>query len=291
MAAADDYPAAWLGPGLSYRRAYHQALVQLPGAERCTAAGPVVLEIIPDHFFARPDALVELAEVFPLVFHDVGLSLATVGHEAARRQRLQRIKALVDLAHPVLFSDHLAMTVSPEGLDAGHLVPAWYTPALLVHVVQHVRQCQDVLGIPCALENIATPFVLPAPMSEAEFCTHLVEQTGCGVLLDLANLLYNARNFHHDPVTLLQQYPLAAVQQIHLAGGIEEHGWWVDSHSAPVEEASFALLERLAPCPRLRTIVIERDQHLPPLAALLAEAQDAAQRWQQGQQKGNHHDF
>lgn len=284
MAAPDDRVSAWIGPGISYRRPYHQALLQLTGAERSTATGRLVLEIIPDHFFTQPEALATLAERFDIVFHDVGVSLATVGQDTARRQRLRQIRTLVEVAHPVLFSDHLAMTVSPEGLDGGHLVPAWYTEAVLAQVVQHVQQCQDVLGLPCAVENIAAPFLLPAPLSEAAFFTQLVARTGCGLLLDLANLLCNARNFHHDAASLLAQYPLAAVQQIHLAGGLVHQGWWVDSHSTPVEEASLALLEGLNVCPRLRTVVVERDQHLPPLATLLDEAQQAAQRWLRGQE-------
>jgi uncharacterized protein (UPF0276 family) len=279
MADADSDTDSWLGPGISYRRQYYQALLDLGQQMPLTIHGRLVLEIIPDHFFAHPQELALLAEHYCLVFHDVGLSLATVGQESARRRRLQRLKALVELARPVLFSDHLAMTMSPEGLDCGHLAPAWYTAAVLEHVVEHVQQCQDILGIPCAVENIAMPFELPASMGEAEFMTRLVERTGCGLLLDLANVLCNARNFHYDAVALVQQYPLAAVQQIHLAGGLCHQGWWVDSHSTPVEEASFALLRTLTKCHRVKTIVVERDHSLPSLSVLIDEAQHAAHLW------------
>ena len=275
-----DYPPEpWIGPGISYRRHYHQALLGLTAEARLTEHGPLVLEIIPEHFFANPEPLEALAEHYRLVFHDVGLSIATVDPDEARPRRLQQLKALLALARPVLFSDHLALTRSPDGLDCGHLAPAWYTADALDCLAEHVRRCQDVLEMPLVLENIALPWLFPGSMREPEFLTHLVERTGCGLLLDLSNLLWNQRNFPDQNPGLLQDYPLYAVQQIHLAGGVYQQGWWVDSHSTPVAETSFALLQQCGSCPAVKTIVIERDTHLPSLTALLREAQHAAQRW------------
>jgi len=279
MERTDTHQESWIGPGISYRRRYHHELISLAAQGTETASGKLVLEIIPEHFFAHPAALEILAEKYCLVFHDLGLSIATVRIDEARHRRLQHLNALVRLAKPVLFSDHLALTGSPAGLDCGHLAPAWYTDEALYHTVEHVRRCQDVLGIPIAFENIAAPFILPAPMSEPEFMTRLVERTGCGLLLDIGNLLCNARNFRYNACDWLTQYPLEAVQQVHLAGGTCHNGWWVDSHSEPVEDASFALLQGLAHCTALKTIVIERDRNLPSLTALVAEAQHAAQLW------------
>ncbi|MGE3541718.1 MAG: DUF692 family multinuclear iron-containing protein [Candidatus Tectimicrobiota bacterium] len=279
MASPEHAREAWLGPGISYRRRYHQELLQLSAAQKTTPAGPLVLEILPDHFFANPEPLAALAEQYCLVFHDVGLSLATAGLCAVRRQRLRQLKTLVELARPVLFSDHLALTSSPEGLDGGHLLPAWYTQETLAQLTDNIQRCQDLLQCPIALENIAWPFVLPAPMREPEFISLLVQRTGCGLLLDLANLLCNQRNFPAQSVNWLEEYPCHAVQQIHLAGGIDQHGWWLDSHSTAVEDASLRLLCQLPPCPVLRTIVIERDSALPPLAVLMREAQQAAHLW------------
>src|SRR5262249_37140067 len=157
-----------------------------------------------------------------LVFHEVGLSLGTADGSAvgAARALLAQLRGLVDLARPRLFSDHLALTRSPEGVDLGHLAPLWYTRESLRIVIEHVRACQDVLGVPIALENIAAPFVLPhAEMSEPEFFAALVEATGCGMLLDLTNLLLTARNFGFDPRKRMLEYPLSSVVAVHLAGG------------------------------------------------------------------------
>jgi uncharacterized protein len=266
--------AAFLGGGIGYRRAHHDALLSAAPADR-----PGVLEIMPDHFFADPARLAPLAAGYPLVFHDVGLSLGTAPGGAGRERaaRLARIRSLALEARPVLFTDHLAMTRSPSGIDLGHLCPIPYTREALAVVAGTVRAVEDALGVPVALENIAAPFVLGGEMSEPEFFARLVDETGCGVLLDVTNLLYNARNQAKDPVPLLLEYPLDAVVQVHVAGGVEEGGRWVDSHSEPVDEGSLALLAALGGrAPRLRAVIVERDSKLPPLARLVDESRRAA---------------
>jgi len=132
-----------------------------------------------------------------------------------------------------------------------------------------------VLGIPVALENISAPFVIPGAMSEPEFFARLVERTGCSMLLDVTNVLVDSRNHGFDARARVREYPLAAVRQVHLAGGVRDHdGRWIDSHSEPVAAESYALLGELAGSP-LQAIVVERDNKLGTLAELVAEALQA----------------
>ena len=264
----------FLGAGIGYRKAHRDALL--------AGGGPRVLEILPDHFFADPDAIAPLAERYAIVFHDVGLSIASAGGEELRRARIARIKQLAQIAKPVLFSDHLALTRGPSGIDLGHLAPIWRSEAQLALIVDRVRGLQDTLAVPVALENIAAPFEIPGGMPEPEFFTRLVEATGCGMLLDATNLLLNARNERFDVRARLRDYPLEAVQQVHLAGGfIDGAGVWIDSHSEPVESESYALLGELGRARNaLRTIVVERDDHLGELAELTREAEQAQRIWE-----------
>ncbi len=264
----------WLGAGIGYRKVHRDALL--------AGGGPRVLEVMPDHFFADPSAIEPLAERYPIVVHDVGLSIATAGHDELRRTRVARIKQLAALARPVLVSDHLALTRSPSGIDVGHLAPIWRSEAQLAIVIDGVRALQDVLGLPIALENIAAPLELPGGMPEPEFFARLVDATGCGMLLDLTNLLFNARNQSFDVRARLREYPLEAVQQVHLAGGfVDASGVWIDSHSEPVESESYALLGELGRArTSVRTIVVERDDHLGDLAELTREADQAQRIWE-----------
>ena len=139
-----------------------------------------------------------------------------------------------------------------------------------------MRAISDVLGVPVVVENIAAPLELPgATMSEPEFFARLCERAGCGMLLDLTNLrcgAYDAR-----------AYPLAAVRQIHLAGGRRDRdARWIDSHDAPVDDRAYALLSEIARArPPVQAIVIERDANLGTLDELAAEATRAARVWEE----------
>ena len=266
----------FLGAGIGYRRAMHDELVSVRGG------GPAVLEVMPDVFFDHPARLESLAERYPIVFHDVGLSIATVGDASIAKARLQRIAALIAIGKPILFGEHLALTRSPSGIELGHLAPVWLVRELLDLVTDRVRALQDVLGIPIVLETSAAPFSIPdGDFTEGEFFSELVERTQCGLLLDLTNVMYNARNANADPIALLRSYPLTAVRQIHLAGGIRDsRGKWVDSHSEPVEHDAYELLRHVRDArDSLLTIIVERDSHLGPMSELVGEADRADGVW------------
>jgi uncharacterized protein (UPF0276 family) len=283
--------------GVSYRHAHRDALLAGPPRE-------LVLEVVPDHFFADPDALAPLAERYPIVFHETGLSLATAGDTSVAKARLGRIAELARIARPRLFGDHLAITRSPSGIDLGHLAPVWLVPETLDLVCDRVRAIADVLGVPVVVENISAPFAIPhATMSEPEFFARLVERTGCGMLLDVTNLLVDTRNDLGAPRTgfspdgsnplgalgveraraRLREYPLAAVRQIHLAGPRRDRdARWIDSHSEPVDDGTYELLADVARArPPIQAIVVERDANLGSLDELIAEATRAARIWEE----------
>ncbi len=267
--------SGFLGAGIGYRTPHRAALLR--------GEGPPLLEVIPDHFFTRPAAMEPLAERYALVFHDVGQSVATdfAGAPDPTTDRLRRIRELTERAAVALFSDHLALIRGPDGHDLGHLAPVWLTERTLATAIERVHRIQDVLRVPVAIENITAGFRIPGgDLDEPEFFCRLVEATGCGVLLDLTNLVINGRNFGFDPLTEMGRYPLQAVVQVHLAGGHQHQGWWEDDHGHPVEDESFALLRALRGKAPLRGIVVERDAHLPPLPKLVAEAAYAQQVWE-----------
>ncbi|HVJ16265.1 MAG TPA: DUF692 family protein [Polyangiaceae bacterium] len=259
----------FVGAGIGYRARYREGLLSGDGV-------PQVLELVPDHFFARPEAIGALAERFSLVFHDVGLSLGTLDRrDEVVRARLRRLRTLVERARPLVFSDHLALTRSSR-VDLGHLCPLWMTRAVLSEVVDAARFVQDELGMGLSLENIALPFLLDgADYEEPEFFHELGERAGVGLLLDVSNLLVNARNFGFAAEDLLERYPLERVSVIHLAGSRSERGFEVDSHDAPVSDASYALVRQALVRARPRAIIVERDERMPALAELLDEARRA----------------
>ncbi len=272
----------FLGAGVGLRRPHVQALL-----EREDRAPPV-LELMPSLFFGEPELLERVAAERMIVLHDVFASLGTVG--AVDLEHLERVAEVARRSAALAYTEHLAMTRSPSGLDLGHLIPLPRTPAQLDVLVDHVRVVQDQLALPVALELPTTTLVLPdldAALCEGEFLTALVERSGCELILDVENLRVDAANAERLGLTLavderLASWPLAAVSHVQLAGGHMVDGWAIDSHAAPVPEPTWQLLESLRGWISPRTIIVERDANLPSFDALVEEAELAAARWCRG---------
>lgn len=108
-------------------------------------------------------------------------------------------------------------------------------------------------------------------VDEGLFYADVVEATGCGLLLDLGNLLANARNAKVDPRAALASFPLEAVAMIHIAGGREIDGYWFDTHADPVGDDVFDLLAEVFARVGPRPTLLERDDAFPATRELLGE--------------------
>jgi len=227
---------------------------------------------------------------YPLSLHGVGLSL---GAECAPDEsHLDRLAALIDRYAPACFSEHLAWS-SHGGVFFNDLLPLPYDQATLERVCNHIDRVQERLRRRMLIENPATYVEFAAStMGEGQFLGEIVRRTGCGLLLDVNNVYVSCVNHGRDPWAFIQQFPLDAVDQIHLAGFARDHDGagaplLIDHHGAPVDEAVWALyanvITLLGPMPTL----LERDNDVPALSVLLAEAwraqdtmQRASRQWQ-----------
>ncbi|WP_214411213.1 DUF692 domain-containing protein [Sphaerisporangium fuscum] len=243
-----------LGSGLGYRRELRDHILR--------AAGRIdVLEIVTEQFMDAEGELEELADHFPVIPHGVGLSLGTVG--PLDRDYLSRVKRVCDLIDAPYYSEHLAITRAP-GIDIGHLSPVWFVEDQLRTVVDNIAAVQDFLGRPLVVENISYLLEIPyATMSQGEFFHRMVEATGCGVLLDVANVHINSCNHGFSAEAFLDSMPLHAVVQIHLAGGFLDGDVYIDGHCARVNEPTWKLLEVLAERVPVRVSILEQDADFP----------------------------
>ena len=217
----------------------------------------------------------EIRSRYPLSIHGVGLSIG--GEGGLDAAHLERLAALIDRYAPESFSEHLAWSAH-AGVFLDDLLPLPYTRDSLNRVCAHVDHVQTRLGRRMLLENPATYVEFAAStFTEAEFIGEVVARTGCGLLLDVNNAYVSCVNHGRDPWAFIEALPLAATGQIHLAGfarDVDAAGdpLLIDTHGAPVAQAVWALyrrvLERVGPMPTL----IERDNDIPPLPVLLAEA-------------------
>jgi uncharacterized protein (UPF0276 family) len=216
-----------------------------------------------------------IAEHYPLSIHGVGLSIG--GPEPLDRAHLDRLRQLVDRYAPASFSEHLAWSTH-ESQYLNDLLPVPYTPETLARICEHVDIVQQHLGRRMLLENPST-YVLFAEstIEETEFLSRIAGRTGCGLLLDVNNVVVSAVNHRLDPVAYLDRFALDLVGEIHLGGYDETEDdagdrLLIDAHASTVRPDVFALyrhvIGRAGPLPTL----VEWDNDVPDFATLAAEA-------------------
>jgi len=224
----------------------------------------------------------------PLSLHGVGLSIG--GEEPLDAAHLGRLRALCERYEPAVFSEHLAWS-SHGGAFFNDLLPLPYTGATLARVCGHVAALQDAVRRRVLIENPSTYLAFSeSTMAEAEFIGELCRRTGCGLLLDVANVRVSAVNQGVDAQAmldaLLAAIPPGAVGEIHLAGHeavVDAAGaeLLLDTHGSAVAEPVWRLydtaLRRLGPVPTL----IEWDNDVPGWPALREQA-EAARRHMAG---------
>jgi uncharacterized protein (UPF0276 family) len=202
-----------------------------------------------------------LARRYPLVAHGVGLSIAS-----ATPFDLEHVRQLAIWRRRFHFgwvSEHLAaVRVSADGVvdhHAGVALPLPWDVELLRLLVDRAEQAVDILGCPLLLENgtVLTP-VPDTDLTEVEFLNRLVDESPCRLLLDLHNLFVNSVNLGVDADAFIRELDLAAVEEIHIAGGNELDGVYLDSHSGACPPQVWRLLNAVVPqAPNLRGITFE----------------------------------
>ncbi len=255
-----------LGFGLGLRVNHYEAIL---------AGDPPVdwFEVLTENYLVpggKPlHYLMRIRERFPVAMHGVSLSIGSTA--PLDREYLRQVKALAERVQPAWISDHLCWT-GVAGRNTHDLLPLPYTEEALDNVVERVRTVQDFLGRRILLENVSSYVAFrDSRLSEWQFLGEIAQRADCLILLDVNNIYVSAVNHEYDPLEYLQAVPAARVQQIHLAGH-ENHGdYLVDTHDSevpdPVWQLYTAALRRCGPV----STMIERDDHIPPLAQLVAE--------------------
>jgi uncharacterized protein (UPF0276 family) len=256
--------------GIGLRFPHHQAV-----AREKPAIGWV--EVHTENYMGGGAALRALEAVrrdYPVSLHGVGLSLGTA--DGLNSRHLGRIRDLDRRIEAGLVSEHLSWSIAGDTY-LGDLLPLPMTEEALEVVSANVARFQEALGRRMLIENPSSYLrYRHSTIPEWEFLAAVVERTGCGVLLDINNVFVSSRNHGWDATAYLEAVPVAAVGEFHLAGHsvrrFEGRTILVDDHGSPVREAVWELyaqaLRRFGPVPTL----VERDNDIPPLADLVAEA-------------------
>ena len=210
----------------------------------------------------------QYTERFPLVCH--GLSLSIGSPAPLDMDLLNDVKQFLDENNVLVYSDHLS-SCSDFG-QLYDLMPIPFTEESVKYVAQRIRTIQDVLERQIAIEHVSYYAAPGQEMRESEFINAVVSEAKCQFLLDVNNIYVNSINHNYDPVEFLDSIPSDSVCYIHIAGHkVEAEDLRLDTHSAPVIESVWDLLELAYQKYGVIPTLLERDFNFPPLAELLNE--------------------
>jgi uncharacterized protein len=259
-----------LGCGIGLRREhYSYVLEHWPALDW--------FEIISENFMVRGGrplyVLDRVCERYPVVMHGVSLSIGTT--DPLNFDYLRGLKALAERVRPAWVSDHLCWT-GVGGKNAHDLLPLPYTEETIEHVSARVRTVQDFLERPLVLENVSSYLTYrDSTCSEWDCLAEIARRAGCYILLDVNNVYVSAFNHRFDAMDYLRAIPVDRVVQFHLAGHTDNGTHLLDTHDHPVIDPVWRLyaaaVRRFGPLSTL----IERDDHIPELPEVAAEAEHA----------------
>jgi uncharacterized protein len=274
--------------GIGLRHAHAAALLQSPPSL-------AFVEVHSENYFADGGAALALLQEarghWPVSLHGVGLSLGSAA--GLDPWHLDRLAALVQRIEPVRVSDHASFARAPlrpgqAVLHAHDLLPIGFNAASLQLMATHVQQVQERLRRPILVEHLSAYLGwADDDIAEPDFFNQLTQRTGCGLLLDVNNLVVNALNQQRSRPGGPPRDEAAAVQaacawvdairpdsvgEIHLAGYHDTGDLVIDDHGsrvhAPVWQVFGHAIRRLG----ARPVLVEWDTALPALPVLLDEA-------------------
>ena len=256
------------GVGVGLRRPHVEEIAAWP-------THPVPFwEIAPENVIgdggSRHRQTMEILARDPVLTH--GLTMSVGGYDPWDMDYLKELADFLEFTRTPWHSEHLCFT-TVDGSNTHELLPIPFTRSSAAHTIQRVKQLQQELPVPLLLENITYYAELGASeMSELDFISEVMEGADCGWLLDVNNVYVNSLNWGFDPQAWLERAPLHRVRQMHIAGHKRFGDVVVDTHGANVTDPVVELMRWvLRKTGKDVPVLLERDNHIPDLMALLLE--------------------
>lgn len=264
-------PVPFLGFGLGLRVPHYAHILE-------TRPPVDFFEIISENFMdtdGRPKRnLAKFREHYPIIMHGVAMSIGTA--DPLNSEYMRKLKALKEEVKPAWISDHLCWT-GVAHKTSHDLLPVPYTEEALKHITQRIKDVQDFLEMPIALENPSTYLEFKSSeMPEAEFIARMAEDSGCQLLLDVNNVYVTCYNHRLDAKAYIDTLPLNHVVQIHLSGHSNMGTHIIDTHDDHVVDDVWALYKYVThKAGRVMNTMIEWDDNIPAFDVVFAELEKA----------------
>jgi uncharacterized protein (UPF0276 family) len=240
---------------------------------------PVVdwFEIISENYMSDGALrlLDRILERYRVVQHGVSMYFGSA--EPLNREHLRRLKTLARRTGTPWLTDHLCWG-SIDGRHSHDLLPMPYTFEAVRHTARKIRQAQDFLEVPIAVENVSSYAEFHvSQMTEWQFLNEVAEAADCGILLDVNNIYVSARNHGTDPNEYVDNVIRERVAQIHLAGHTDAGNCLLDTHDSPVIDPVWRLYARAIGRIGPTATLLEWDDRIPSFDEVHNEALKADQ--------------
>lgn len=254
--------------GLGFRRDLTDDLLSLEAIDR-----PAFVELAPENwvnlggYWGR--ILKSVAEKYPITCH--GLSLSIGSPDELNWKFISEIKSFLKEYNISIYSEHLSYSQC-NNAHLYDLLPIPFREDAVKHIVQRIKQVQDFLEMPLALENVSYYTSVAAEMSESEFISAIVNESGCNLLLDVNNVFVNAFNHNYDAKQFIDQLPLEKVSYIHMAGHEQvADDLIIDTHGQAIITEVYELFDWTIDKIQAVPVLLERDFNFPEIKEILSE--------------------
>jgi uncharacterized protein (UPF0276 family) len=272
-------------------------IIYFPGLEVLLEAHPETVDLLeiepqttwleppdrPGEIIVRPEVDRYLASLpCRKLVHSVGTPVG--GSVAGLEMQLPLLRECVKTLQAPWVSEHLAFNLTPD-FFTGFFLPPRQTEAGLGVYEAAIRKLAAAMEVPFAFET-GVNYLRPRSdeIPDGEFVAELALRAECGILLDLHNVYCNQRNGRQSIEHFLQRIPMDRVWEMHVAGGFELDGYWLDAHSGAMPDAMAAIAREIIPhLPNLKAIVFEVfASFLPsfPLDAVRKECERIRELWE-----------
>lgn len=197
---------------------------------------------------------------YHLLLHGVGFPIG--GTAALDDAHTQTFNHTIELLKPAWVSEHLSFNrvqANNQRFETGFLLPPIQTDKSISVAVNNIEDLKEQLSAPFAFET-GVNYLKPqaGELSDGLFWRSIAEKANCGILLDLHNLWCNQVNGRQKIMDVIDELPLERIWEIHLAGGQELDGYWLDAHSDMVPPELMELAAEIIPrLPNLKAINYE----------------------------------
>jgi len=253
--------------GIGFRKDFSEELLE------SDILKPAFIELAPENWIGMggywKKQLDKAAEKFPITCH--GLSLSIGSPDELDIPFIKKIKSFLKQYKVQIYSEHL----SYSKCDNAHLydlLPIPFRKDAIAHIVQRIKQVQDILEMPLAIENVSYYTPVAAEMDEASFISSIVRESGCNMLLDVNNVYVNSFNHQYNAKEFLNKLPLDKVAYIHMAGHEQVSDTLIiDTHGQAIIDPVFELFDYTVGLLKPVPVLLERDFNIPELEELQGE--------------------